>query len=288
MLAQTLAEGLVLGSLFALLGVGLTLVFGVMDVPNFAQAGVITLAAYVMLWLQSRVGWPFWLAVLTGVLFAGVLSALTERVAYRFVRTRPLAAPAVALGLLLVLDNTALLIWGGDHVSLSTPYESAVLRFAGVEVPAVSAVLVLTTAVALIALQLFLHRTSVGRAIRAVSQNAEAAAILGIRPQTQYVTAFFVSGLLAGLAAFAYAPTYAVFPYMADAVLLNAFVVVILGGLGNVWGAVLGGLLLGIVETVGAVYVSAAYQTAFGFGLLLLMLVFRPTGLFTTGTRRVA
>lgn len=287
MLAQTLVEGVVLGSLFALLGVGLTLVFGVMDVPNFAQAGVITLAAYVMLWLQQR-GLPFWLAVALGVLFAGVLSALTERFAYRFVRTRPLAAPAVALGLLLVLDNMALLLWGGDHVSLSTPYEAAVLRFGGVEVPAVSAVLVLTTAVALVMLQLFLHRTSVGRAIRAVSQNAEAAAILGIRPQTQYVTAFFVSGLLAGIAAFAYAPTYAVFPYMADAVLLNAFVVVILGGLGNVWGAVLGGLLLGVVETVGAVYVSDAYQTAFGFGLLLLMLVFRPTGLFTTGTRRVA
>ena len=103
MLAQTLAEGIVLGSLFALLGVGLTLVFGVMDVPNFAQAGVITL------------GLPFWPAVLVGVLFAGVLSALTERFAYRFVRTRPLAAPAVALGLLLVLDNTALLLFVCEH-----------------------------------------------------------------------------------------------------------------------------------------------------------------------------
>ncbi len=288
MLIQTLADGIVLGSLFALLGVGLTLVFGVMDVPNFAQAGVITLSAYVMLWLQRSVGLSFWPAVGIGVLFAGVLSALTERLAYRFVRTRPLAAPAVALGLLLVLDNTALAIWGGDHVSLSPPYESALLQVGGVRVPAVSAALVLTAALALVALQLFLHRTSVGRAIRAVSQNSEAAAILGIRPSTQYVTAFFISGLLAGIAAFAYAPTNADFPYMADAVLLNAFVVVILGGLGNVWGAVLGGLLLGVVETIGAVYISAAYQTVFGFMLLLLMLVFRPAGLFSSGTRRVA
>ncbi len=288
MLAQTLVNGIVLGSLFALLGTGLTLVFGVMDVPNFAQAGIITLASYVMLWLQQGVGLPFFLAVAAGVLFAGVLSALTERLAYRFVRTRPLAAPAVALGLLLVLDNTALAIWGGDHVSLSPPYEAALLRFGGIEVPAVSVALVLTAALSVLALQLFLHRTSVGRAIRAVSQNSEAAAILGIRSQTQYTTAFFVSGLLAGLAAFAYAPTYAVFPYMADAVLLNAFVVVILGGLGNVWGAVAGGLLLGVVETLGAVYVSAAYQTLFGFAVLLLMLVFRPTGLFSSGIRRVA
>ena len=288
MLTQTFADGIVLGSLFALLGCGLTLVFGVMDVPNFAQAGVITLAAYVMLWLQRGVGLPFWPAIAGGVLFAGALSALTERLAYRFVRTRPLAAPAVALGLLLVLDNTALAIWGGDHVSLSPPYAAALLRFGGIRVPAVSVALVLTAAAALVALQLFLHRTSVGRAIRAVSQNSEAAALLGIRPQTQYVTAFFISGLLAGLAAFAYAPTYAVFPYMADAVLLNAFVVVILGGLGNVWGAVLGGLLLGVVETLGAAYVSAAYQTVFGFLLLLLMLVVRPSGLFSAGARRVA
>ncbi|WP_428390581.1 branched-chain amino acid ABC transporter permease [Lichenicoccus sp.] len=288
MLAQTLVDGIVLGALFALLGSGLTLVFGVMDVPNFAQAGVITLAAYVMLWLQRGLGLTFWLAVLGGVLFAGVLSAATERLAYRFVRTRPLAAPVVALGLLLVLDNTALAIWGGDHVSLSPPYEGALLRFGGIHISGVALALLLAAAVSLAAVQLFLHRTSVGRAIRAVSQNSEAASLLGISPQTQYMTAFFVSGLLAGVAAFAYAPTYAVFPYMADAVLLNAFVVVILGGLGNVWGAMLGGLLLGVVETLGAVYVSAAYQTVFGFLLLLLMLVVRPSGLFGGGARRVA
>ena len=116
-----LANGFVLGSLFALLGTGLTLVFGMMDVPNFAQAGIITLASYVMLWLQQGVRLPFFLAVAAGVLFAGVLSALTERLAHRFVRTRPLAAPAVALGLLLVLDSSALAIWGRDHVSLSPP-----------------------------------------------------------------------------------------------------------------------------------------------------------------------
>ncbi len=288
MLAQTVANGVVLGSLFAMLGTGLTLVFGVMDVPNFAQAGIISLASYVMLWLQQGLGLPFFLAVALGVLFAGVLSVLTERLAYRFVRTRPLAAPAVALGLLLVLDNTALAIWGGDHVSLSPPYAAELVRFGSIRIPAVSLALVLTAAVSLLALQVFLHRTPMGRAIRAVSQNSEAAAILGIRPQTQYMTAFFVSGLLAGLAAFAYAPTYAVFPYMADAVLLNAFVVVILGGLGNVGGAVAGGLLLGIVETLGAVYVSAAYQTLFGFAVLLLMLVFRPSGLFSPSIRRVA
>ncbi len=288
MLLQALVSGVVLGSLFALLAVGLTLVYGVMEVPNFAQAGVITLAAYVMLWLNQTIGWPFWLAVAGGVLAGGVLSVLTERFAYRFVRTRPLAAPVVALGLLLVLDNSALELWGGDHVSLSPPYAGDVLYLGPTTLPAVGAAMILATVVALLALHLLLKHTRTGRAIRAVSQNPEAAAILGIRLERQYVIAFFISGILAGVAAFAYGPMYAVFPYMADEVLLNAFVVVILGGLGNVWGAVAGGLLLGILESLSAVYLSAAYQTTVGFTVLLLIIVLRPAGLFATGARRVA
>jgi branched-chain amino acid transport system permease protein len=288
LLAQAAANGVVLGALFALLGAGLTLTYGVMEVPNFAQAGVITLAAYAMLWLNQTAGWPFWLAVAGGLLVGGAISVLTERVAYRFVRTRPLAAPVVALGMLLVLDNIALVLFGGDHVSLSPPYAGDVLYIGSTTVPVVGVALIVTTAVALIALHLLLRHTRTGRAIRAVSQNSEAAAILGIELERQYVIAFFVSGILGGLAAFAYGPMYAVFPYMADAILLNAFVVVVLGGLGNVWGAVLGGLFLGQLESFGAVYLSAAYQTTFGFAVLLMMIVLRPGGLFQSGTRRIA
>jgi branched-chain amino acid transport system permease protein len=285
---QAVANGVVLGSLFALLAVGLTLTYGVMEVPNFAQAGVITLAAYTMLWLNQSAGWPFWPAVAGGLVVGGIISVLTERIAYRFVRTRPLAAPVVALGMLLVLDNTALILFGGDHVSLSPPYAGDVLYIGTATVPAVGVALIATTAVALLILHLVLQRTRTGRAIRAVAQNAEAAATLGIRLERQYVISFFISGILAGLAAFAYAPMYAVFPYMADAILLNAFVVVVLGGLGNVGGAAVCGLFLGLLESFGAVYVSAAYQTLFGFAVLLLMIVLRPSGLFTKGSRRVA
>lgn len=288
MLAQAVANGVVLGALFALLGAGLTLTYGVLQVPNFAQAGVITLAAYTMLWLNQSARWSFWLAVGGGLAVGGVVSVLTERVAYRFVRTRPLAAPVVALGMLLILDNIALVLFGGDHVSLSPPYAGDVIRLGSVNIPAVGVALVVTAALALLGLYLFLQRTRTGRALRAVSQNAEAAALLGIRLERQYAVAFFISGILAGLAAFAYGPMYAVFPYMADAILLNAFVVVVLGGLGNVVGAAVSGLFLGLLESFGAVYVSAAYQTLIGFAVLLLMIVLRPSGLFSSGERRVA
>lgn len=288
MLLQGLANGIILGSLFALLGVGLTIVYGVMDIPNFAQAGVITLGAYIMLALNQGVGLDFWLAAAIGILATGIISVLTERLAYRFVRDRPMAAPVVALGLLLVLDNSALELWGGAHVSLSPPYAAGLVRLGPVVIPGVGLAVVGLTAVALVILHLLLQRTSVGRAIRAVSQNPEAAASLGIELERQYVIAFFISGVLAGVTALAYAPTYAVFPYMADTVILNGFVVVILGGLGSVSGAVTAGLLLGIAESFAALYVSAAYQTMLGFAILLLVIVLRPGGLFATRSRRIA
>ncbi len=288
MLLQAIANGVVLGSLFALLGIGLTLTYGVMEIPNFAQAGVITLASYAMIWFDQTVGLPFWPAVSAGLLVGGIVSVFTERVAYRFVRTRPLAAPVVALGMLLVLDNTALLLFGGDHFSLSPPYAGDVIDLGRTKVPAVSIALILTTGTALIALWTFLQYTQAGRAIRAISQNAEAAAVLGVRVERLYVISFFISGILAGLAAFAYGPMYAVFPYMADSAILNAFVVVVLGGLGNVWGTAICGLLLGLIESFGAVYVSAAYQTLLGLAVMLLMIGLRPAGLFTAANRRVA
>jgi branched-chain amino acid transport system permease protein len=216
------------------------------------------------------------------------LSVATERLAYRFVRTRPLAAPVVALGLLLVLDNSALEIWGGDHISLSPPYAASVLQLGPITVPGVGVAVILIAAAALAALWALLRHTKMGRAIRAVSQNPEAAAIIGIDLERQYINAFLISGVLAGVTALAYAPTYAVFPYMTDSVILNGFVAVIIGGLGNVWGAAIAGLALGLVESFGAVYLSAAYQTLIGFAVLLAVIAVRPGGLFTGGARRIA
>jgi branched-chain amino acid transport system permease protein len=288
MIAQAMANGLVLGGLFALLGAGLTLVYGVMDIPNFAQAGVVTIGAYVMVTLSQGGHLPFFLAVAIAVAATGLLSVATERLAYQFVRSRPLAAPVVALGLLLVLDNSALEIWGGDHVSLSPPYAASVARFGGVVVPGVGLAVVIIAALALAGLWALLRYTKMGRAIRAVSQNPEAAAIIGINLQTQYINAFLISGVLAGVTALAYAPTYAVFPYMTDSVILNGFVAVIIGGLGNVWGAAIAGVALGLIESFGAVFVSAAYQTMFGFLVLLAVIALRPAGLFASGSRRIA
>ncbi|WP_030275602.1 branched-chain amino acid ABC transporter permease [Streptomyces sp. NRRL B-24484] len=284
---QTLVNGAFLGCLFAVMAVGLTLVYGVMEVPNFAHAGVVVLAACTT-WSATAAGLPFVLAALAGIACGGLVSVLTETAAYRWIVDKPAAAPAVALGLLLILQNTALRLYGGEGRSLDTPYDTVLLRFGGISLPGVKAALMVLAGLSLAALHLLLARTSLGRRMRAVAQDREAAAMLGIPLRRQYALAFLVAGLLAGVAAIAYAPTYQVSPYMADEVLLSAFVVVVLGGLGSVWGAVAGGLVLGVVESLGAAYVSSAYQSAFGFLMLVIVLVLRPTGLRSTNSRRVA
>ncbi|WP_018653787.1 branched-chain amino acid ABC transporter permease [Actinomadura flavalba] len=286
-MTQVLVDGIFLGCLFAVVAVGLTLVYGVMEVPNFAHAGIIVLAAYTT-WSVSQAGAPFVLAALAGIACGGAVSVLTEVLAYRWIIERPAAAPAVALGLLLILQNVALRLYGGAGRSLDTPYDTVLLRFGGVTLPGVKAALIVLAVASLGALHLLLTRTSLGRAMRAVAQDREAAGMLGIPMRRQYMLAFLIAGLLGGVAAIAYAPTFQISPYMADEVLLSAFVVVVLGGLGSVWGAVTGGLLLGIVQGFGAAYVSSAYQSAFGLLVLVLILVLRPDGLRSTNARRVA
>ena len=286
-MGQALVNGIFLGSLFAVVAVGLTLIYGVMEVPNFAHSGIIALSAYAT-YSAGQHGAPFVLAAVVGILTGGVLSVLTEQVAYRWVRDNPAAAPAVALGLLLVLQNVALRIYGGEGKAINTPYDSAILRVGGVSMAGVKVALIVLAVVSLAALSALLSRTSLGRAVRAVAQDREAAAMLGIPMQRQYTLAFFIAGLLGGVAAVAYAPTFQVSPFMADEILLSAFAVVVLGGLGSVWGAVVGGLVLGVVESLGSAYISSSYQSAFGFLALVLILVVRPTGLLTTTARRVA
>lgn len=286
-MAQVLANGVFLGCLFAVVAVGLTLVFGVMEVPNFAYSGVVALAAYATYEASQR-GAPFAVAVLAGLAAGAVVSVATEVFAYRWVRDNPAAAPAVALGLLLILQNFALRRYGGEGKALDTPYQTARLSIGNVALSGVKVALIVYAVLSLAALGLLLAKTSLGRAVRAVAQDREAAAMLGIPVQRQYTLAFLVAGLLAGITAVAYAPTYQITPYMADQVLLSAFVVVVLGGLGSVGGAVLGGLLLGIVESLGSAYVSSVYQSVFGFVALVVVLVLRPSGLLGVNARRVA
>lgn len=278
----TVFDAVTLGSLYALLAVGLSLVYGVVGIPHFAQAGVLATAALLMVYLGTA-GLPFVVVVLAGMLAAGVLAVLIERIAYTPVlRGNPAAAagPAVALGTLLVLNSGNLMVWGAQRRAIPVPYGNASITLFGERISAVRIVVVALAVVAIAALQLFLSRTRTGRSIVAVSQDRVAARLVGVGVRRTSTTAFFVSGLLAGAAALALGTLTPAYPYMADTVILSAFVVIIIGGLGSVPGAIVGGFLVGIAEVAGTTLISGAYAPVYAFVVLLAVLMVKPNGLF--------
>ena len=276
-------NALTLGSLYCLLAVGLSLVYGVIGIPHFAHAGVVASVALVVVYLQRVTSIGFALQVLIALAVGGALAVAVERIAYAPIvrKSRGEAAgPAVALGVLMALESGNLLIWGGDPHIVVTPYSSTSVDILGASTSGVRLALVAWAVVAIAALQVFLKRSRTGRSIVAVSQDQIAARLMGIGVRRTYMAAFFISGLLAGAAALAYGSLKPAYPYMADNIILDAFVVVIIGGMGSVYGAIVGGVLVAGAEVAGSAYLSAEYAPVYSFIVLILVLSIKPSGLF--------
>jgi branched-chain amino acid transport system permease protein len=280
---RLLVDAATLGSLYCLLAVGLSLVYGIIGIPHFAQAGVIASVALVVVYLQTSLSLGFVAVTIAALVVGGLLAVVIERVAYSpIVRKNKGAAagPAVALGVMLVLGSGNLLIWGGERHIVSTPYGDSTVPIVGTEVSAIRIALVVWAVVSILSVQLFLRRTRVGRSIVAVSEDEVAARLMGVNVRLTYIAAFFISGVLAGAAAMAYGSLAPAYPYMADTVILNAFVVVIIGGMGSIYGAITGGLLVAAAQVLGTEYLSSAYTPVYAFAVLLVVLSLKPSGLF--------
>ncbi len=281
---QSLVSGVLTGSLYAMIGVGLTVVFGVMRIINLAHGDLVMLGMYGAFW--SHLLWridPFVSLVLwVPLMFLGGM------LVYRFLlRTiipgGELNTLLYTAGLSLLIANVALFSWTGDYRTIKLPYAITPLRPFGIAVPIPLALaFALATAITL-ALYLFLAHTDLGRAIRATSQNAEAAALMGIDAGRVSMVTFGLGSALAGAAGILLAPSLYLYPTVGEILIAKCFVIVVLGGLGSVAGAIAGGILLGLVESLGAVYVSVAYKDTIGFVIFLLVLLFRPSGLFGVG-----
>lgn len=280
---RLLTDAATLGSLYCLLAVGLSLVYGVIGIPHFAHAGVIASVALVVVFLQTTYAVGFVWVVLIALAFGGLLAVAVERLAYSPIvkRHRGVAAgPVVALGVMLILGSGNLMIWGGERHIVSTPYSGITVPLLGVDVSAIRLALLAWAVAAIACLQVFLKRTRVGRSIVAVSEDEVAARLMGVNVRMTYMAAFFISGVLAGAAAISYGALAPAYPYMADTVILNAFVVVIIGGMGSVYGAIAGGLLVAVAQVVGTEYVSSVYTPVYAFVVLLVVLSIKPSGLF--------
>lgn len=287
---QQVLNGLVMGSVYALFALGFTLVFGVLHILNLAHGAVFMWGAFIGLYAMTLLHLPLPLAMLAAMLVAGLLSVAVDLVAFWPLRRRnapefSAIVSSIGAGLVLIAlaqsaSNTRVMRFpfGAFPVEL---YE-----LAGLRVSLLQLTIVTTVAVAVAALMAFVFRTRFGREIRAVAVSSRTASLLGVDPQAAYFLTFFISGALAGLAGVLIGLAFnSVHFLMGEALLLKAFVIVVLGGLGSVGGAVVGGLLLGMVHTMTVAFVSTALADVVIFALLFALLLVRPQGLFGTPQR---
>lgn len=285
-LLQHLLNGLLLGATYSLLGIGLTLVFGLMNVVNFAHGEFYTLGAYAAFAALVGAGVGFFAAIPLAIAAGAAAGALCERALLRPLRGESIdTVMLVMIGVWIAMQNAELLGWGGVAKSVPTPFATQPIALGPVSVAPLR-VFVFAASCALIAgAHLLLSRTKLGRAMRATFQDRETAALMGVSIERIHTVTFAFGAGLAAAAGALLGPVFLLYPSMGDLASLKAFSVVILGGLGNFPGAALGGLVLGVAEELGAGYVSSGYRDAVGFVIIVAVLLLRPSGLFARAER---
>ncbi|MBR0642030.1 branched-chain amino acid ABC transporter permease [Plastoroseomonas hellenica] len=277
---QHLVNGTVLGGTYALLGIGLTLIFGVMRVVNFTHGELYAFGAYMVYALVSLLGINFYLSLLLAALLGAALGAAIELLLLRPLRRADIdSVMLVMIGAALVLQNAEMWGWGGVAKLVPSPFAGTPLVVGPVSVMPLRIFVLLVACALLLGFWLLLDRTRAGTAMRATFQDAEAAALMGVRVGWVNTATFAIGSGLAAAAGALLGPVFMVSPTMGDLVGLKAFAIVILGGLGNLPGAAIGGFALGYIEEFGGGYVSTEYRDAFGFLLIILVLAIRPQGL---------
>ncbi len=285
-LLQHLVNGLVLGGTYALLGIGLTLIFGLMNVVNFAHGEFYTLGAYATFAALTLADLNFFAALGVAIVCGLVLGALTE-----FLLVRPLRRESidtvmlVMIGVWIAMQNSELLVWGGVAKSIPHPFSTTPLTLGGVSLAPLRLFVLVAALGLIVGAHVLIHRTRLGRAMRATFQDADTAALMGVRIRRIYTATFALGSGLAAAAGALLGPIFIAYPSMGDLASLKAFSVVILGGLGNIAGATVGGLVLGVAEELGAGYVSSGYRDAVGFVIIIAVLLLRPSGLFARAER---
>src|SRR5687767_140405 len=279
-------NALMLGGTYALLGIGLTLIFGIMKVVNFTHGELYAFGAYMMYAAVMLLGVNFFVALPLAIALGVALGGLLELVLLRRLRSADIdTTMLVMIGAWIALQNAEQLAWTGVAKSIDVPFPAAPLVLGPVSV-AGTRVFVLVVALLLIAATyLLINRTKLGRAMRATFQDRDTAALMGVRIGNIHTATFALGSGLAAAAGALLGPVFVAYPSMGDLAAAKAVAIVILGGLGSIPGSTIGGSTLVFVEELGAGYISSGYRDAMGFVLIIIILLFRPTGLFARKER---
>lgn len=280
MVLQAVINGILFGAVYATIGIGFSLVWGVMNIINVAHGSFIMIGAYLSYTLYAVLGVdPFLSIPLVMAVLFGLAYVIQKFVLNRVVRGSVFITLTFTFGLQILIANVCLLIWSADYRSVKLPYSSAGFQIGGVVVPLVRLGIFAVALVLTGLFYLFMRKTKTGIAINATALNFEGAKTVGIDVYNIYAITFGVSAALAGAAGCLISPIMSVNPFVGGPLVGKAFVISILGGLGSTIGALAGGMVLGLVETVGTVFIPSSYQELLGFSVLVLVLVFRPQGL---------
>ncbi|MBI2527166.1 MAG: branched-chain amino acid ABC transporter permease [Candidatus Rokubacteria bacterium] len=277
-IAQILVNGLTAGAFYVLMALGFTLIFGILRLVNFAHGEFYMLGAFVVYHLYAQLGLNFFVALAAAAVAVGVVGIVVERVVFAPLRSRELSMLMSALGLQIAVQGIMAVLEGIEGLSLASPV-SGVYRSQWITFPYERLLVVGVAFVVLAGFYGFIKHSKIGRALRAVAQDGEAALMQGIPVNRIYAVAFGVGSGLAAIAGGLIGPVFSLHVYMGQAALLKAFVVVILGGLGSVPGALVGGLVLGLAESLFATLFGGLTSDMLGFLMIMGILLWKPTGL---------
>ena len=295
---QQVINGLVLGSMYALVALGYTMVYGIINLINFAHGevlmvGALTSWSIIGLMKESLPGTPGWLILLIALLIACIVAAALnfaiEKVAYRPLRNSPKLAPLItAIGMSILLQTLAMIIWKPNFKPYPNLLPSAPFNVGGAVITTTQILILGVTAISLAVLMYVVNRTKLGRAMRATAENPRVASLMGVKPDMVISATFLIGAILAAIAGVMWAANYGTVNHtMGFLPGLKAFTAAVFGGIGNLAGAVVGGILLGLIESIGAGYIGALtggvlgshYSDIFAFIVLIIVLTLRPSGL---------
>ena len=279
---QQMVNSISLGALYSLLAIGYTMVYGIIKLINFAHGEIFMCGAFFTWWIMTDFALPFPAAALMGIMLSTLLGIGVERIAYRPLRNAPRFAVIISvLGMSIFLQNMARIVWGAEFQTFDVDFglppiligNAVVIPFKKIFILAISLIL-------MAALGIYIKKTYIGKAMRATAADPEAAEMMGININAVIVLTFAIGSAMGAVAGILFAINYnSIDPFMGFNAGLKAFTAAVLGGIGNIYGAMIGGILLGIFEGIGAGYVSSMYRDAFAFGVLILVLIFRSEGI---------
>ena len=279
---QQMVNSISLGALYSLLAIGYTMVYGIIKLINFAHGEIFMCGAFFTWWIMTAFAFPFPIAALMGIMLSTLLGIGVERIAYRPLRNAPRFAVIISvLGMSIFLQNMARIVWGAEFQTFDVDFGlPPILIGNAVVIPFKKVFILATSLILMAALGLYVKKTYIGKAMRATAADPEAAEMMGININAVIVLTFAIGSAMGAVAGILFAINYnSIDPFMGFNAGLKAFTAAVLGGIGNIYGAMIGGILLGVFEGIGAGYVSSMYRDAFAFGVLILVLIFRSEGI---------